>query len=414
MPEQREENYWVTVLVYFASFLIGLGIIAEIAFNWAHIPNHIKLIGAGVAMVINALALLWCMTGQKKILTQVVACIYGFLIMGVIGLIGQIFQLQANPENACLLWAFISWPLFIAAPRLLWLWLPMFFYGIRYLPPMFDEAIRGEIFGEWSGRADANLTIFYRWLAVVGSYALLCAYEVWQSFGSKTDNMVRYPLRFYSGVVIWGLYCRAAFYGENLASQWGFWHEIVVPALLLSGIFWVLNKKFRRFSFMPLFLLGLFAEYALILTSQYFNAAEPLWLRKSVLHIASTEQYLPFVFLLLMFAYAYYHKMPRLRIASIIALVMWFIATYSYDMFDLTPSLMLCATVGGCAYYARNRKWFNIAVIAAVLRVLGEYAYVDNLQYFGLYLIVAGVLLILTVLFLTRYSRKLWEKIDEK
>ena len=53
-----DENYWMTVLIYFASFLIGLGIVAEIAFNWELIPDNVKLGGALVAMIANALALI--------------------------------------------------------------------------------------------------------------------------------------------------------------------------------------------------------------------------------------------------------------------------------------------------------------------------------------------------------------------
>ena len=161
-------------------------------------------------------------------------------------------------------------------------------------------------------------------------------------------------------------------------------------------------------------MIGLFAEYFLMLTWQYFQTPQQNLLLSFARNIPSTEQQFPLIYLVLMFMYSYYHKMSRLRTLSIMALVMWFILTYSYDMFDLTPSLIVCGSVGVCAYYARNRKWFNVAVIAAVLRVLGEYAYVDNLQYFGLYLIIAGILLILTITFLTKFSHKLWEKIDEK
>ena len=416
MAEQHNESYWITVLTYFASFLIGLGIIAEIAFNWQQIPNVAKLIGAIVAMLVNAGALIWCIKHQKNILTQVTACIYAFLIMGVIGLIGQVFQLQSNAANACLLWAMVSWPLFCVAPRLLWLWIPLFFYGIRYLPSVISEEIRADIFGEWSLETSKNLMLnsFYRWFGVVGAYGLLCTYELWQNCRTKTNLIVAKPLQFYSGIVVWGLYCRAVFYAEHMDMPWGFLHEIVVPAILLAGIFWLLNKRQQRFSFMPIFLIGLFAEYFLMLIWQYFKEPQINLLPNFARNIPTTEQQFPLIYLVLMFMYSYYHKMSRLRTLSIMALVMWFILTYSYDMFDLTPSLIVCGSVGVCAYYARNRKWFNVAVIAAVLRVLGEYAYVDNLQYFGLYLIIAGVLLILTITFLTKFSHKLWEKIDEK
>ena len=131
--KKHDENYWMMVLLYFASFLVGLGIIAVTAANWSKIPDNVKLLGALGAMAINAGVLTWTVQHDKHILKQVVACVYAFLIMAVIGLIGQIFHLPTNVSNACLLWSAVSWPLFLVAPRLLWLWLPLFFCGTRFL-----------------------------------------------------------------------------------------------------------------------------------------------------------------------------------------------------------------------------------------------------------------------------------------
>ena len=66
------------------------------------------------------------------------------------------------------------------------------------------------------------------------------------------------------------------------------------------------------------------------------------------------------------------------------------------------------------AYRANSKRWFNIAVLVAVLRILGHYADVDNLQFFGIYLIGSGLLLLVTLLLLKKYGKLLWENRDEK
>ena len=64
----RSENYWFMVLLYFASFLVGLGIIAMVAANWQLIPNNIKLLGALAAMALNACILGWTVKNEKNVL----------------------------------------------------------------------------------------------------------------------------------------------------------------------------------------------------------------------------------------------------------------------------------------------------------------------------------------------------------
>ncbi|MCQ2735531.1 MAG: DUF2157 domain-containing protein, partial [Alphaproteobacteria bacterium] len=67
----NKENYWVMVLSYFASFLVGLGIVAEVAANWQNIPDAVKLVGALVAMGLNVGAIWWTTKVNKPILKKV-------------------------------------------------------------------------------------------------------------------------------------------------------------------------------------------------------------------------------------------------------------------------------------------------------------------------------------------------------
>lgn len=407
--KQNSENYWSTVLLCFAAFLVGLGIVAEVAANWQQIPNNIKLGGALIAMFLNAGVLAWTVKADKNILKQVLAVIYAFLVMGVIGLIGQVYHLHSNVCNACLLWAMISWPLLAVAPRLLWLWIPLFFIGGRYLPIGFEDILIHEITGSASGSWWFDNVILDTLRLYLGLIFILI-YELWVNIkGEKDKNIVR-PLRFYSGLLMLNLYCGAGYFAYHISGTpnelYGYGQFVFRYSGMAAIIYW-LNRKFGRQSFMPWFFIGLLVQNAYIYIMR--KTADFYWFGA-----VGADTVLPIFFSLVLWAYADYHKMTKLAKLAILAIVLWFIGICANDLFGIVPSLMACAFVCGLAYYKKHRRWFNFGVIMAVLRILVYYGDVENLQNLGLFLIGAGILLIAVVLLLTKYSKVLWEKKDEK
>lgn len=394
-PEKlHDENYWLMILAYFAAFLIGLGIIALVAANWEQIPNNVKLGGAIVLMIANASAVILSMKFKKNILTQVLCGVFAALIMAVIGLIGQIFQLRSDVSGACLLWAVCAWPLFLITPRLLWLWIPLLFVGTKSftLYNTFAEDIliidRG-----WSyttANCICSLTVFY---------GLIFAYELWMIYAKPANKTVERPLRFYCGTLLLSaapLSCRPLF--TNVAFADIPWSTIALSSygyILAAFLIYALNRKHGRVSFMPWFLLGFVLESVL--------------LKLDILH-DNVESVLALTSLLLMWGYALYHKMPRFRYLTLFALLVWFFATFSWDVFNLIPSLLICTALAVYAYLNNSRRLFNVAVLAAVIRLLYYYADASNLTYLGIYLIGSGLLLLATIFALVKYGKLLWEK----
>lgn len=395
MPEKlHDENYWLMILAYFSAFLIGLGIIALVAANWEQIPNNVKLGGAIVLMIANASAVILSMKFKKNILTQVLCGVFAALIMAVIGLIGQIFQLRSDFSGACLLWALCAWPLFLITPRLLWLWIPLLFVGTKSftLYNTFAEDIliidRG-----WSyttANCICSLLVFY---------GLIFAYELWMLYAKPNSKTVERPLRFYCGTLLLSaapLSCRPLF--TNVAFADIPWSTIALSSygyILAAFLIYALNRKHGRISFMPYFLLGFLIEGVL--------------LKLDILH-DNVESVLALTSLLLMWGYAYYHKMPRFKYLTLFALLVWFFATFSWDVFNLLPSLLICAALAVYAYLNNSRRLFNVAVLAAVIRLLYYYADASNLTYLGIYLIGSGLLLLATIFALVKYGKLLWEK----
>ena len=393
-PEKlHDENYWLMILAYFSAFLIGLGIIALVAANWEQIPNNVKLGGAIVLMIANASAVILSMKFKKNILTQVLCGVFAALIMAVIGLIGQIFQLRSDVSGACLLWALCAWPLFLITPRLLWLWIPLLFVGTKSFAiyNTFVEDVLLNIGWKYTlANGICSLLVFY---------GLIFAYELWMLYAKPSNKTVERPLKFYCGTLLLSaapLSSSPMFTNIDFAQiPWStialFSYGYILAALLI----YALNRKHRRVSFMPWFLLGFVVESVLL----KFNILQD-----------NVESVLALTSLLLMWGYAYYHKMPRFRYLTLFALLIWFFATFRWDVFYLIPSLLICAALAVYAYLNNSRRLFDVAVLAAVIRLLYYYAEASNLTYLGIYLIGSGLLLLATIFALVKYGKLLWEK----
>lgn len=393
-PEKlHDENYWLMILAYFAAFLIGLGIIALVAANWEQIPNNIKLGGAVSLMVVNAAAVILSMKFKKNILTQVLCGVFAALIMAVIGLIGQIFQLRSDVSGACLLWALCAWPLFLITPRLLWLWIPLLFVGTK------SFAVYNTFVGDVLLNIGWKYTLANGICSLLVFYGLIFAYELWMLYAKPSNKTIERPLKFYCGTLLLSaapLSCSPMF--TNIAFAQIPWSTIALFSygyILAALLIYALNRKHRRVSFMPWFLLGFVVESVLL----KFNILQD-----------NVESVLALTSLLLMWGYAYYHKMPRFRYLTLFALLIWFFATFRWDVFYLIPSLLICAALAVYAYLNNSRRLFDVAVLAAVIRLLYYYADASNLTYLGIYLIGSGLLLLATIFALVKYGKLLWEK----
>lgn len=404
------ENYWMTVLLYFAAFLVGLGIVAEVAANWQHITNAVKLGGGVMLMIANGALLAWCVEKEKNVLKQVVAVIYAFLIMGVIGLIGQVFQLTSNFANGCLLWTLVSWPLFIFVPRMLWLWLPMFYIGMRFYSIIFGDIVNLVLDAHMDFETRQLLFVKENPIMHIGGliafYGIFMVYEYLVNSVHKDNKTVITPLRFYLGLLVMGTYCGVVQFvrfvpavAENLKQ----YLLLFGPYFGLALVIYVFNVWKNRFSFMPMFLVGLAPEALVAMQSRSNGFFAP-----------DSETVLPLIFLLIITAYSYHYQMPRLRKLCLFSIIVWFIIAFEADIFDIIPSLCICAFFAFLSYRARSRKGFNTFVILAVLRILIYYADVENLEHLGLYLIGSGLLMIATILGLFKYGKLLWSNADEK
>ncbi len=109
--------YLVNALSFLSMFLIGCGIIAEIAANWDYIPAYVK-IGMNFAMLSACGAGVYYMYDKKSTYFEGLLFLYGILCVATIGLVNQIYQLSSDAKDP-MIWSTLMMPLVLFSRKTL-------------------------------------------------------------------------------------------------------------------------------------------------------------------------------------------------------------------------------------------------------------------------------------------------------
>ena len=109
-------------------FSIALGIVSVISANWQEIPNIVKLVIDLLIMLGLAGNIMHCYNKGKDNWFEGLLLLFCFMVLASIGLIAQVYQLQADGFGAYFLWSLLIFPLVIISRRMLLplIWLPIF------------------------------------------------------------------------------------------------------------------------------------------------------------------------------------------------------------------------------------------------------------------------------------------------
>lgn len=115
------------LMAFLGLFCIGLGAIAIIASNWQLIPANLKLFIDLLVLVTCAGGLYYTRIHNRQMWFEGLTILYALLILGSIGLIAQIYQLQPAGLKAYLLWSALTFPLvfYTCKPIFPLIWLPV-------------------------------------------------------------------------------------------------------------------------------------------------------------------------------------------------------------------------------------------------------------------------------------------------
>ncbi len=139
---QRSGNtFWRTAFII-AGLLIGLGVCLLVASNWDALGAVVKIAGAFVVLGGLFYTTFWCITHERKGLTELFAILSFLMIGATIGLIGQVFNLEGGWSSFALTWAVLGLP-FVLVSRSIFFnvgWLCLFFslFNGGYLEKVLD------------------------------------------------------------------------------------------------------------------------------------------------------------------------------------------------------------------------------------------------------------------------------------
>ena len=126
---QRSGNtFWRTAFII-AGLLIGLGVCLLVASNWDALGPIFKLTGDFIILAGLFYTTFWCVTHERKGLSELFAILSFLMIGATIGLIGQVFNLEGGWSSFALTWAVLGLP-FVLVSRSIFFnvgWLCLFF-----------------------------------------------------------------------------------------------------------------------------------------------------------------------------------------------------------------------------------------------------------------------------------------------
>lgn len=104
--ENRKSPYLYYSFLILGVIIIGIGVIAIIAANWEEIHDFLKL-GAGLTTLLLVAGLTFWKRENPNLLTVFIV-LYSILILGMIGLVSQVYNLEGEYYQAAMLWCILS------------------------------------------------------------------------------------------------------------------------------------------------------------------------------------------------------------------------------------------------------------------------------------------------------------------
>ncbi len=195
--KQHNQPTFLYSMLFLGIFCIGLGIISVISSNWEAIPATVKLLADFVLLVLSAWGIYLSYKAEKSLWTEVLLFFYALLILGSIGLTGQIFNLPSALYKALLFWSVLVFPLLLVSRRILLpvIWIPVFFTAF-FLFCWEIPQIRYY--------ADYLTNAFPALLEIIIMFALILIYSLMKYFVPKHfENIIR-AMGVWVGIILAG------------------------------------------------------------------------------------------------------------------------------------------------------------------------------------------------------------------
>lgn len=316
------ESHWMAILFCFAAFLVGLGVISLVAANWQEIPDIVKLCGALILLLVNAYIITELYSRNYKIAFTAFMCLFCFLIMATIGLIGQVYHLRSDFDRAMLFWSCLAFPLLFAQPALIWGWLPIFYFSATQ-------------------KIQDVCSLPSSFIHTMAALAVVTVYETFANISKYAEGTVTRVLKLFSGAILLFLMMSYDNHWEMMRvslTDFNTYALIMGSVIVVAVYSYLFSLKHERKTFMPMFLVGI------AIFSSIKIAMLPTWWYCGVLAL-----------------YAYHYHRPRLFNGAVL-LAVFTVMSYYFDSDDLISAglklivsgIIMATTLWGLHKYGKK------------------------------------------------------------
>ncbi|TGM60033.1 DUF2157 domain-containing protein [Leptospira adleri] len=353
--ESRKTPYLYYSFLILGVVVIGIGIIAVIAANWEEISDFVKL-GAAL-FVLASIAVAGFLKRENPNLLNVLIVLNSILILGMIGLISQVYNLEGKYYEAAMLWCILNFLFLIStdSKTFLHLWL----IG-------FQIFVTGWIFEKEYSLETLYWTEYF-YFSAVGYFTLWLASEKF-SLDSRKGSLFLWAVLF----LIAGSSFRGFIEKSPPESP-----DDLGWIFLNPDVSW-LRLSLRFLSFFP-------AAYLLISNSEFSKS------QKKSLGLSAV-----FLFLL-------YFPFPFQYVKAVSS----FSYVWNYSISLLPAFLFLLFWLGIASAFRSHKKIFDLSIAIIGIRFLFFYFDVfGSLTYTGFGLILSGILIIGSTVGYLKYKGK--------
>ena len=219
---QRTGNtFWRTAFII-AGLLIGLGVCLLVASNWDAMGAVVKLVGDFAILGAFFYTTWWCLTHQKKGLSELFTILSFLMIGATIGLIGQVFNLEGGWHSFAMAWALLGLPFVVVSRALFfnlaWVCLFLSAFNMHWM-----EEVLEHLWKTFDGSAIAFV-------------AVLCLL----SYAGKKLDETAHPHtllpKAFSKLALWAAYCFTWFLGLHWGTR-NFLHSPDWLTVIIANLF---------------------------------------------------------------------------------------------------------------------------------------------------------------------------------
>ncbi|MDR2137060.1 MAG: DUF2157 domain-containing protein [Synergistaceae bacterium] len=106
-------THWPLLVLGLGVSMIGLGVLSFIAANWEILSDNLKIAVIVASYLASVGSAYFCEARERKAVSGVLLVLSGFVLLGGLALIAQVFHIEGSVEDLLLTWLLVYFPTFL-------------------------------------------------------------------------------------------------------------------------------------------------------------------------------------------------------------------------------------------------------------------------------------------------------------